>query len=126
MRLYAAALANATSCGGAGDWLHTDGHEQVFMAESAKAKRSEETREAIVNVCIRMFAERGFVSTSLDEIGRAAGITKGAIYWHFENKDALFTAILTRIREIWDEEVLQPLSVEGSPRRKLQSVVRSL
>ena len=91
-------------------------------AESAKAKKAAETREAIVNVCIKMFAERGFVSTSLDEIGRAAGITKGAIYWHFENKDALFTAILTRIREIWDEEMLQPLSVEGSPRRKLQQL----
>ncbi len=91
-------------------------------AESAKAKKAAETRESIVNVCIRMFAERGFVSTSLDEIGRAAGITKGAIYWHFENKDALFTAILSRIREIWDEEVLQPLSAEGSPRRKLQQL----
>jgi TetR/AcrR family acrAB operon transcriptional repressor len=90
--------------------------------ESAKAKKAAETRESIVNVCIRMFAERGFVSTSLDEIGRAAGITKGAIYWHFENKDALFTAILSRIREIWDEEVLQPLSAEGSPRRKLQQL----
>jgi AcrR family transcriptional regulator len=52
------------------------GTSRYFMAESAKAKRSEETREAIVNVCIRMFAERGFVSTSLDEIGRAAGITR--------------------------------------------------
>jgi AcrR family transcriptional regulator len=91
-------------------------------AQSAKAQKAAETRESIVNVCIRMFAERGFVSTSLDEIGRAAGITKGAIYWHFENKDALFTAILTRIREIWDEEMLQPLAVDGSPRRKLQQL----
>lgn len=38
-------------------------------AESAKAKKAAETRESIVNVCIRMFAERGFVSTSLDEAG---------------------------------------------------------
>jgi AcrR family transcriptional regulator len=71
---------------------------QSGKAESAKAAQ---TRDAIVGVCLRLFAERGFASTSVDEIARTAGITKGAIYWHFANKDALFTGILTLIRGVW-------------------------
>jgi AcrR family transcriptional regulator len=87
---------------------------------SLKAQQSAQTREALVRACMRLFAERGFTNTSLDDIAREARLTKGAIYWHFENKDALFAAILGRIREVWQRDVLQPLSAEADPRKKLE------
>lgn len=47
------------------------------------------------------FSERGFHDTKVDEICREAGISKGAFYWHFESKEAVFLNIL----ETWADEV---------------------
>jgi AcrR family transcriptional regulator len=53
---------------------------------SAKAQQSADTREAILDSCRRLFAKHGFSTTSIDDIARAVGITKGADYWHFTSK----------------------------------------
>src|SRR5437016_6199640 len=84
-----------------------------------KAQQSAETREAILSTCLGLFARLGFANTSIDEIAQGAGITKGAVYWHFDNKEALFEAILERIRERWQAGVLAPVSSEPDPRRQL-------
>jgi TetR/AcrR family acrAB operon transcriptional repressor len=54
---------------------------------------AEQTRQAIMESARRLFAERGVARTSLDQIAQAAGLTRGAIYWHFANKAELFTAL---------------------------------
>jgi TetR/AcrR family acrAB operon transcriptional repressor len=88
--------------------------------ESIKAQKSQETREAILSACLKLFAKNGFVSTSVNDIARAAHITKGAVYWHFKGKDELFQAILDRIRIRWQEMVLRPVSVESSAVLRLE------
>jgi AcrR family transcriptional regulator len=87
---------------------------------SSKAQRSERTREALLSRCLRLFAERGFSSTSVDDIASAAGVTKGAMYWHFASKDELFHAILDRIRERWLAVVHVPVSARSSPAAQLE------
>lgn len=56
-----------------------------------------ETRERILDAAEHVFQERGVSHTSLAEIAAAAGVTRGAIYWHFENKVALFDAMIQRV-----------------------------
>ena len=53
-----------------------------------------ETRERILDAAGRVFARKGYKAVSLDEVARDAGMTKGAIYWHFRSKDDLFFALL--------------------------------
>jgi AcrR family transcriptional regulator len=89
---------------------------------SLKAQQSAVTRKAILASCLKLFARHGFSTTSIDEIARAAGITKGAIYWHFENKEELFQAILEEIRARWTEAVHQPLSKETAPVPRLETL----
>ncbi len=89
---------------------------------SLKAKHSAETREAILASCLKLFARRGFASTSIDDIAGAAGITKGAIYWHFDSKEKLFHAILETIRVRWKLIVLYPVSLESSSFHKLEKL----
>lgn len=57
------------------------------------AERSEATRAALVTAARRLFAERGFASTSTEEILAAASLSRGAMYHHFRNKEALFEAV---------------------------------
>jgi AcrR family transcriptional regulator len=86
---------------------------------SKKTTQSAKTREALLSECLCLFAERGFTSTSIDQIARAAGVTKGAMYWHFKSKDDLLRAILDRIRSQWQKVVHQPVSARRNPREQL-------
>jgi len=60
--------------------------------------RGEQSRREIVSVAIDCFSRHGYQGTSIDRIARAAGVTKGALYYHFEDKEALlFGALADRI-----------------------------
>ncbi|WP_395066592.1 TetR family transcriptional regulator [Paraburkholderia silvatlantica] len=56
-----------------------------------------ETRNRILDAAEHVFYEKGVSRTSLAHIAQAAGVTRGAIYWHFENKGDLFTAMFDRV-----------------------------
>jgi TetR/AcrR family transcriptional regulator, repressor of the mexAB-oprM multidrug resistance operon len=56
------------------------------------------TREAILDAAEVVFLEHGVARSSLEQIARRAGVTRGAIYWHFKDKTALFAAMVERVR----------------------------
>ncbi|WP_321913759.1 MULTISPECIES: TetR family transcriptional regulator [unclassified Paraburkholderia] len=56
-----------------------------------------ETRNRILDAAEHVFYEKGVSRTSLADIAQTAGVTRGAIYWHFENKGDLFTAMFDRV-----------------------------
>jgi TetR/AcrR family transcriptional regulator, acrAB operon repressor len=64
------------------------------------ARRTKEaaavTREQLLDAAEQVFRERGVTRTSLAEIAAAAGVTRGAVYWHFKDKAALFAALCER------------------------------
>ena len=66
--------------------------------ERASRKKTLETRDRILDAAEDVFNESGYSNTTLNEIAEAAGVTRGAIYWHFKNKEDLFQAMCLRIR----------------------------
>jgi TetR/AcrR family transcriptional regulator, acrAB operon repressor len=66
------------------------------MARKTK-EDAQATRELILDAAERVFHLRGVSRTSLQEIAQEAGLTRGAIYWHFENKGELFHAMMERV-----------------------------
>lgn len=66
------------------------------MARKTKAE-AQETRHQILDAAEFVFLRQGVARTSLQDIAEAAGVTRGAVYWHFENKPALFRAMLDRV-----------------------------
>jgi TetR/AcrR family acrAB operon transcriptional repressor len=60
-------------------------------------EEAQETRNAILEAAERVFHENGVSRTSLAEIAAAAGVTRGAIYWHFANKGDLYDAMVQRV-----------------------------
>jgi len=65
------------------------------------ARRTKEdalaTRDLLLDAAERVFQRRGVSRTSLQEIAQEAGLTRGAIYWHFDNKADVFDAMLQRV-----------------------------
>jgi len=54
------------------------------------------TREQLLDAAERVFRERGVTRASLAEVAAAAGVTRGAVYWHFKDKADLFAAMVER------------------------------
>jgi TetR/AcrR family acrAB operon transcriptional repressor len=63
------------------------------------------TRNRILDAAERVFSRRGASRPSLEDIAAAAGVTRGAIYWHFRNKADLFGAMLARVTLPMEEMV---------------------
>lgn len=55
---------------------------------------SRDARSRILEATMELIGRQGFVRTSLDEIAAVAGVSKGAIYWHFKGKDEILATIL--------------------------------
>ena len=67
------------------------------MARRTK-EESQETRRTIIAAARDMFFTNGVTNTSLEQIAAAAGVTRGAIYWHFADKAALFYAMRDEVQ----------------------------
>lgn len=68
------------------------------MAET-KASQRQETFDKILAAALDLFVSRGFEGTTVDEIAAAAGLTKGAIYFHFATKDDVLLALLDQVEK---------------------------
>lgn len=64
-----------------------------------RAEQAERTRQGVLDTARRLFAERGFAATSLQQIADALGVTKANVYYYFRTKNAILEALL-------DERVL--------------------
>jgi len=71
--------------------------EPTKRTSRTQAERSEATRNALVSTARRLFAERDYAGVGTEEIVRAAGVTRGALYHHFDGKAGLFQTVFEQI-----------------------------
>ena len=64
------------------------------MATSLAQRRKVETRQGLLAAAYRVFGEKGYAHATVDDVAAAAGVSKGAVYHHFDSKEALFRALL--------------------------------
>lgn len=60
-------------------------------------EEAEETRQQLLDAALQVFSAKGYVAARLEEIAQAAGVTRGAIYWHFKDKPGLYAALLESV-----------------------------
>jgi AcrR family transcriptional regulator len=81
--------------------------EQTRPPRRTQADRSAQTRGALIKAARELFADQGFAATSRDEIAERAGVTRGALYHHFDSKAAVAAAV---VAELEDELVQRVVS----------------
>src|SRR3954452_16619624 len=69
-------------------------HRRIDRRTRAARAEGRDGRDALLAAAMEIFAERGYRDASVDEIAARAGYSKGAIYFHFSGKEALFFALL--------------------------------
>ena len=82
------------------------------MARRTK-EEAEKTRARIMASALALFAKKGYDRTTFNDIAARLKLTKGAVYWHFESKQALFMALLDEMLEKFRRQIMELLP-EGS------------
>lgn len=86
-------------------------------------QEAQETREAILDAAAEVFYDKGVATAGLEEIAERAGVTRGAIYWHFKNKVDVFRALHDALHEPFMEAILQDLENSHSePLKQLEEL----
>ena len=70
------------------------------MAGRSARRKPELSRGEILDAAFACFVERGYHETSVDGIAARAGLSKGAIYWHFAGKREVFLALIDRFSDL--------------------------
>lgn len=85
----------------------------------AQQERAHRTRESVLRAAGESFAERGFLGTSMADIFARAGVTKGALYFHFASKEDLAFAVIAAGEELGAEVVRESLARDAPPLQKI-------
>src|SRR5947207_15557462 len=64
-----------------------------------KAERGQATRDRLVAVATRLFAELGYEETSIEQVLHESEVSRGALYHHFGSKEALFEAVVEAVEQ---------------------------
>jgi AcrR family transcriptional regulator len=67
------------------------------LGKTLRQEHTEHTRIALVDAATRLFAERGYAGTSIDDVAGGARVTRGALYHHFTSKLDIFNAVCAEV-----------------------------
>jgi len=88
--------------------------------------RGTETRRRILEVAAQAFADRGYAGTSVSDVLKASGVTKGGFYFHFPSKEALALATLRHEQEQWAGSVMAAVLRHPGAVDQLDAMVEAL
>lgn len=89
-------------------------------------KKSETSIATIVSAATRVLARQGYANTSLMDIAREAGMSKGAVHYHFPSKDALIATVLRQACDAVAERTLEAWRGEGTIDQRMRRGIDAL
>ncbi|MDG1117957.1 MAG: TetR/AcrR family transcriptional regulator [Flavimaricola sp.] len=88
-------------------------------------RRAEARPDEVLDAALSLFMEQGFARTSVEQVARRAGISKGAVYLYFESKEAILVGLVNRAIAPLSEVLFENItSFEGDPRPALAQILR--
>jgi AcrR family transcriptional regulator len=87
---------------------------------SARRLTAEQRRQQLVAVALELFAQRGYRSTTMDDIAEAAGVTKPLVYQHFSSKRALYLELVNSIAQELLLAVRRAVTDAEGPRQQVE------
>lgn len=83
-----------------------------------------DSRQEILRTAARLFQQRGYDATSMNDVAAALKLSKGGLYHHFQSKDEILFEIMNHAMEITQERVLSPVRSIVDPEERLRSLIR--
>jgi AcrR family transcriptional regulator len=89
----------------------------------AEQLRSQQRYQRILDAATSVFSTKGYHGTLVDDIAEEADTSKGGVYFHFPNKQAIFLALLDRLAEILKQRVEEAVRAEPDPVRRAEQAL---
>jgi AcrR family transcriptional regulator len=83
-----------------------------------------DSRQEILRTAARLFQQRGYDATSMNDVAAALKLSKGGLYHHFQSKDEILFEIMNHAMEITQERVLNPVRGIADPEERLRALIR--
>ncbi len=83
-----------------------------------------DSRQEILRTAARLFQQRGYDATSMNDVAAALKLSKGGLYHHFQSKDEILFEIMNHAMEITQERVLNPVRGIVDPEERLRALIR--
>jgi TetR/AcrR family transcriptional regulator, cholesterol catabolism regulator len=83
-----------------------------------------DSRQEILRTAARLFQQRGYDATSMNDVAAALKLSKGGLYHHFQSKDEILFEIMDHAMEITQERVLSPVRGIADPEQRLRALIR--
>ncbi len=83
-----------------------------------------DSRQEILRTAARLFQQRGYDATSMNDVAGALKLSKGGLYHHFQSKDEILFEIMDHAMEITQERVINAVSGIADPEERLRSLIR--
>jgi AcrR family transcriptional regulator len=99
--------------------------KEIKNTKNVKTLLPKDTANRILIQAMRIFLEKGYHGTSIDDITQAAGLTKGALYWHFKSKEDLLKRIVEEFEKRFLDGLIQAVKdVRGDTHDKFEKFFR--
>ena len=83
-----------------------------------------DSRQEILHTAARLFQQRGYDATSMNDVAAALKLSKGGLYHHFQSKDEILFEIMNHAMEITEERVIAPVRRIVDPEERLRALIR--
>ena len=83
-----------------------------------------DSRQEILRTAARLFQQRGYDATSMNDVAAALKLSKGGLYHHFQSKDEILFEIMNHAMEITQERVINPVRGIAGPEERLRALIR--
>lgn len=83
-----------------------------------------DSRQEILRTAARLFQQRGYDATSMNDVAAALRLSKGGLYHHFQSKDEILFQIMDHAMQITEERVLTPVRGIADPEERLRALIR--
>jgi AcrR family transcriptional regulator len=88
--------------------------------------RGEALRQKVLDTALQLFSERGYFNTSIHDIRKVAGVSTGAIYHHFTNKEALAQSLYETILGQMDDVIAEACAGKSGCLEKSRTIIEKL
>jgi AcrR family transcriptional regulator len=83
-----------------------------------------DSRQEILRVAARLFQQRGYHATSMNDVAAALKLSKGGLYHHFQSKDEILFELMSHALDITEQRVLEPVRSIREPEQRLRALIR--
>ena len=89
------------------------------------AAKGTQTRQNIIEKTLQLFCIKGYYNTSINDILKATGLTKGGLYGHFSSKEEIWYAVYDEALTIWRQVIFKGIQSNSSPLERIEALIRN-